>query len=90
MNWLGLLLIATTIFVQSVPLLQPIQLFSRLNTILPATLHSYEFDLTCEIYDGDLVIDVNQPNFDDVVGDAFIYISEGPASGPYEPFPDPG
>jgi len=70
------------------PIHRPIQLYSRQLTVSPGTTHSFLLDYSCAS-DGDIVMDINQPSFDDVVGGAFLYVSAGPSKGPYAPYPNP-
>jgi len=71
------------------PIVQPVQLYSLLNTVQRGTLHSFLLDFTCLTSPGTLEISVNQPNFQSKFGGVFAYISSSPSSGPNAPFPDP-
>jgi len=68
---------------------QPIQLYSLLNTVSRGTVHSFLLDFTCLSSPGVLVVDINQPDFETKFGGVFAYISSSPSSGPYAPYPDP-
>jgi hypothetical protein len=70
-------------------IVQPVQLYSLLNTVQRGTLHSFLLDYTCLTSSGTLEISINQPNFQNKFGGVFAYISSSPSSGPNAPFPDP-
>jgi hypothetical protein len=72
------------------PILQPMQLFSTIATIDPGTTHSFLLDFSCTSTSGTLVVDINQPAFDNKYGGVFAYASNQPSyNNPYEPFPNP-
>jgi len=72
------------------PALKSLLIYSSENVILTNEMHAFNFDLKCfASLKGDFVVDLDLPDFDSPNTGSYIFVSKGPATGKYAPYPDP-
>jgi len=69
---------------------RPIQLYSGFTVIAPNTYDAYHVDLSCTSQEtGNLVLNIDNPDWQDQSTGVYAYCSVGPAKGRLAPWPDP-
>jgi len=72
------------------PLLRPVLMYSGDTVIQIGTLDGYYIDLSCFTSgQGTLVVNVNQPDFQNTVSGVYCFFNNGASGGQFAPYPDP-